>query len=597
MAAFVWAAAVAGNWSVGANWQVGGTPQAAPPTTSDTVTFGLGTGFTQSNCTLDTTGTCSTINFTGYTGTFTTTGQALNVSGATALFVAGMTITGSSTSAITVSGAGATFTGGGKSFPGTVLLTGSGVATVAGTNTFVNLTRTGTGVKTDALTVSTTQVVTGTLTVGGNTTQGVNRLLVNSNTRGVQRTITMTGAAVVISGDVDFQDINITGSPSWTNTGSKFVGDALGNSSLVTTNITVAATQTHTTSTGGNWSDATKWTSRVPLPQDNVIVNVNTTGALAVDMPRLGADITLTGFTGSVNLSTNTESYGSMTVAAGMTTSNNGAWTLAGRSTHTLTMAGQTWPGAIFINAPSGTYILQDSLTISRGASGALTLSNGTLTDNGQSVTLTSATNATYVQTAGTLTASGAWSIACTNAVAIWSVTGGAVNHTGSITLSGATANTRIFAGFGQIYGILNYTIAGSTGQLTITGANSFAAINFSDATNARTLILPGSATTTISAAGGFNGVAGTAGKLMSVSASAGTATLALTGGCTCSFVSLTSISATPSGAAYAFDSINVSGNSGWIFSPPDELPDAIDAHHKSRTLARVNASSRAASF
>lgn len=43
MAAFVWAAAVTGNWSVGSNWQVGGVPQAAPPTTSDTVTFGAGT--------------------------------------------------------------------------------------------------------------------------------------------------------------------------------------------------------------------------------------------------------------------------------------------------------------------------------------------------------------------------------------------------------------------------------------------------------------------------------------------------------------------------------------------------------------------------
>ena len=74
MATFVWAAAIAGNWSVGANWQVGGVPQIAPPTAADDVVMGSGTGATNSNCTVDGACVCRSLDqgVADYTGTLAT---------------------------------------------------------------------------------------------------------------------------------------------------------------------------------------------------------------------------------------------------------------------------------------------------------------------------------------------------------------------------------------------------------------------------------------------------------------------------------------------------------------------------------------------
>lgn len=467
-------------------------------------------------------------------------------------------------STLNFTGAGATLDCGSLSY-NTVAITASGTTLITGANTFVNFTRTGTAAKTDRVTFSANQTVTGTLTLGGNTTQGVNRLLVSSDTQGTQRTITATGAAVVISGDVNFKDIDITGSPSWTNTGSKFVGDALGNGSLITTNRTSPTTQTATGTASFTWSTH-GWTSHVPLPQDTVAIpNAFVAGrTITVDMPQLGADISFAGGSGSPILSTSiaVESYGSLTLVTGVAPSGTVAWTFAGRSTHTLTSAAATFTQSVIENAPSGTYTLQDAFVTSRSAAGSLTLTNGTLTTGNNAVTLSGASGS-FSMTGGTLNlGSSAVTLAGTAAAATWTITGGTVNAgTSTITISTTTANTRTFAGGGQTYGTLTYTVAGSTGQLTITGANTFAAINFSDVTNARTLSMPTATATTITNVGGFNGVVGTAGKLMSV---VGDVTSIYTQWT--DYLSISSSDAIGPGWYAGANSTNGGGNTGWLF-------------------------------
>lgn len=580
MAAFVWAAAVAGNWSVGANWQVGGVPQAAPPTSSDTVTFGSGTGATQSNCTVDVTANCSTIIFTGYTGTFNYSGQTLNVSGATCTFVSGMTVTSNSSSVITLSGASVAFSGGTKSFSGLVSFTGSGTPSIGNINTFVNLTRTGTAVKTDGLQINANQTVTGTLTMGGNTTRGVNRLLVNSQTATAIRTITMTGAAVVISGDVDFQNLTISGSPSWTNAGSAYVGDGYGNSSLITTNRTTPATQTATGTSSFTWSTH-GWTSRVPLPQDNVSIPnaFAASQTVTLDMPRAGATIDFTGATGSPVFATTvaTSIYGSFKFVSGMTASGTNTLNFLGQSTHTITSAGVTFTQPFAFNGPGGTYTLQDNFTCSRSALPCVTVTSGTLADNGKTVTLSAATSGLSIGTNGTLDFTGSWNIADTAAGNFWSSSGSVTSGTGTITLTAASANSRTFGGGGNTYGTLTYTVAGSTGALVIGNSNTFNTLNFSDATNARTLTFNASTTNTFTR---FN-VIGTAGKLMTInSATPGTAaTISSAASVGIDYVSIQDSTASGGTPFYAGShSTLVSNTTNWLASDPVISPTGISS-------------------
>lgn len=53
--------------------------------------------------------------------------------------------------------------------------------------------------------------------------------------------------------------------------------------------FTTAATQTANGTTSFSWSTAARWTSRVPLPQDNVVINnaFGTSQTVTQDMPRI----------------------------------------------------------------------------------------------------------------------------------------------------------------------------------------------------------------------------------------------------------------------------------------------------------------------
>jgi hypothetical protein len=507
--------------------------------TSATITYS-----SSSTAVLDFNG--KTFNFTTFTGTIGTT-KTLT------LGAAQITMTGSwlfrgtvtaNTATITQTGLTLGFDNSGSAganYGGLSLIqTGSGVyALGAPTNsagvfvTLANYTRTGTAVKTDGVSIAFNGVtITGTLTLGGNTTQGVNRLLVQGGTLGTQSVITATGAAVVISGDVDFMDIAITGSPSWTNTGSKWVGDALGNGSLITTNRTPPSTRYKIA--GGAWGTSSVWSAssggvtdnRVPLPQDNVVFDSSSGGGThTIDMPRIGADITcVSGFVGTITRAQSQSQYGSLTLCTGMTFTSisNGTWTFAGRSSnHTITMAGLTFdtrlgnPGTMSFAGPGGKYTLQDALQVTplgatTGAAPALGVIAGELDTAGFPVTLGSNSTQVAVSNAlATLTlGSSTVTIYTTTASAtFWNVTAGTVNAaSATIVLAGASAGTRTFVGGGKTYGTLRYTVADSPGALAITGANTFGTLEVGPE---HRVSLPASTTqvvTTPTLTGRFNG-------------------------------------------------------------------------------------------
>lgn len=452
---------------------------------SATITLTAGTLDTNNQSV--TAGTFSSSNSNVRTLTLGTSNVTLTATGGTTWNMATVTnlAVSAASSTITMNGANVNFNygGGGTAFAqfGTIAFTGSGTATLQVATSFqvTNLTRTGTAAKTDSFSIgannNNTVIVTGTLTLNSNS--DINRLLVQSNVVGTPRTI--TAANVVITNTVDFMDITGAGAATWTvaGTGATALGDAGGNSGIT---FTPSATQTHTASAGGNWSDVTKWTSRVPLPQDNVIVDANTTGTLTQDMPRAGADINFTGFTGTFTLSLAQSVFGSWIFASGMTvTAVNFSSTFGGRGMHTVTMAGKSFAGnASFVfQGPGGTYALQDALTVG----GSLVVNDGTFDTNNQSVTcgaFTAASTRTTTVNLGTstvtLTATTASTIVALNAAA--TTTNGS---SATLVISTASANTRtIIAKSGVTFGTVTYTVAASAGSLqfgTSSGSGTFA--------------------------------------------------------------------------------------------------------------------------
>ncbi len=497
--------------------------------------------------------------------TITGTGTSWDINTST-----NMTLT-AGTSSITATGNNISFAPGLALSYFSVTLTGAGngggYLLRANGTIFVNFTRTGTAVKNDEVALTGNATVTGTLTLQGNSV--TNRLLVCSSTTGAARTWTITGATVVAS-NVDFRDTAFSVSTNLSAiTGG--AGDGQGNS-----NITFTTPTTRYAVAAGNWSSTTMWSTSsggaagasVPLLHDDVFLNASSpVGTYIADMPRLGRTIDFTGFTGTFQVSSTTSVYGSLTFPTAGTVTISANFNFFGRTTpRTFTSNGKALAASTFDLSSSGTYTLQDDLIMT----GGLTLNSGTLNANSKNVTTTN-----FVMTGGssrTLTmGQGIWSLIATTAIAVWSVGGTSFTVTANqatIRISAVSANNRTFTGGGVTYGTLTYTLAGSTGSLIVQGANTFDTINFSDASNARSLTLPSATTTTILSA--FN-VSGTSGKLMTIDAStaASAATLTKASGIIASdYLSIKDSTATGGATWYAgANSTSVSNNSGWIFT------------------------------
>ena len=497
--------------------------------------------------------------------TCTSTGTAWS-----AATVTNLTVT-ANTATVTLTGSAATFASGNQNWNGmSVVMSGSGtqVWNCSSGCTVQNLTRIGTASKTDAFQINVAVsgcVANGTLTITGNSL--TNRILVFCSGLGTAKTIT---AGAVSLTNVDFRDITAAGAAiPWTGTS---MGNALGN-----TNITFDTPTTRYGVAAGNWSSTSMWSTSsggapgasVPLPQDNVVLDANSAaGTYTIDMPRVGADLTCTGFTRTLDFSSTNDIYGSVTLASGMTCTGIGTTSLLGRSSYLITSAGKTWTQRF--NFYAGTYTLADAFTNSRSATSITVDLIGALNDGGFAISLTGAAGGLAGSAVtSTITLSGTTTITSTTNAAPWVVTFAILNHTGTIILSGANAIDRTFTGgsLPKTYGTLTdqNTLGG---KLTITGANTFTTIN-KTATVACTLTLPSAATTTVT---NFN-VNGIAGNLLTLNSSTPTSAAILskpTGLVSCDYLSIQDSTAT-GGARYfaGTHSTNVSGNTGWNFIAP----------------------------
>lgn len=245
------------------------------------------------------------------------------------------------------------------------------------TSTFNNFTITGQANKNNGFSIYNGNLTVNTFTANGNS--ATNRLLIrtqSSSTLGTARSII---AGTVSCSNVNFRDITGAGAGSWdlsAITGGS--GDCGGNSGIT---FTTAATQTWDGTTG-SWSDSTKWTSRVPLPQDDVVVGAfgGAGRTLTMDMPTWGKNVSFAGVTNSPTLTKSIAAsvYGSFTLASGMTyTVAAYSTTFQTRTSSTLTCAGKNLYNVGFAMY-GGTMTLQDALTASNESS---SLSYGTLTN------------------------------------------------------------------------------------------------------------------------------------------------------------------------------------------------------------------------
>ena len=379
------------------------------------------------------------------------------------------------TSTITLTGSAAGVVANALTFYNMVF-TGNGSTLIQsfGTGTiFNNLTRTGNAVKTDVHRFTGTGItVNGIFNCTGNS--AINRILLCMNVVG-STPITITAAAISVN-NTDFQDITGAGAATW-DMSAVSSGNCGGNSmkALGDAAFTTSATQTATGTSSFTWSTH-GWTSRVPLPQDDVVINnsFSASQTITADMPRLGRSINFTGATGTpqfTNGSTIVSIYGSLTLVSGMTVAGTGDINFCGRSSYQLTSATRIFLAKLLFNAPNGTYTLQDDCvsnvtTTSSLLAGTLDMNDHNLTVGqwGQSGTITRV----FYMGSGTLeltsgTALGGFTSGTTTNLTVYP-------ETSTILISSTSANIKQFVGGNLTYN--NLTITGR--NVLITGSNTF---------------------------------------------------------------------------------------------------------------------------
>lgn len=473
--------------------------------------------------------TLNSVSGTLLSASIDTTGSSLTFSGngtqnAVGSFTLSSTTVWSGTGTITFSGTG-TITTNGVSLSCPVVVNATGTITLG-------------GALTHALAFTFTQ---GTINLNGFNWSSATFSSNNSNTRALQ-----FGAG----------SINVTGSGAslWTlgaATGFTYTGTPTVN---ISNNSATASTILMQSATAAN------------------ALNFNfTTGTYAITISGTGTfgNLNFTGFTGTLAGASPCSVFGSLTLVSGMTYTSTGAVTFGATSTgKTITVAGKTL-GATTFNGAGGDWTLQDAFV----SSGAITLTNGALNTNNQTISSTTfvySGTGTASLTLGTsvLTLSGtgtAWSFATATGLTF-------SGASASIILSDNSTTAKTFAGGGYTYGSLQIGATGGSTAIatyTFTGANTFNAFS-STKSVASTITLPASTTTTFK----LFTVSGSLGNLITLqSSTSGTrATLNYTGLGVVSvdYLAIKDNNATSVLTWYAgAHSTNTSNNLGWVFTAP----------------------------
>lgn len=516
-----------------------------------------------------------TLTCTTFTATNSGTARALTLGASTIncttwnISATGTTLT-AGTSTINVSGSSA-FIGGGFTY-NIVNLTGNNNVSISGANTFATLSISPTSpTKSDDLSIAASQTITGTFTVSDGAT-ATNRVFVHSSTVGTP--ITITAAAISIS-NADFMDITGAGAATWNmSAASGGSGDCGGNTmqALGATAFTTAVDQHWLNASSSSWSTAANWTSRVPLPQDNVFMNkaFGTSQTVTADMPRLGKSIDWTGATWTTALTFSatvvTSVFGSWIWISGITPGTPNI-IFRGRSSYNYDLKGLQIRNTFTLNAPSGTLTLLSNFDASGGTAQTFTVTNGTFDASGFSITFGSysmATGSTLLMGSGTWTANGINTV--------WSNTGNITPSTSTIKITDTSATAVSFSGGGKTYANIWFSRGASAASNTIVGSNTFSDFK-DDGSAAHSIIFTAGISTTVST---FT-CSGSSGNAITInSTSTAIHSLIKTGGgvISCDWLNIQHSVATPGSTWYAgANSVNnqatVTAGSGWIFTVP----------------------------
>jgi hypothetical protein len=355
------------------------------------------------------------------------------------------------------------------------------------------------------------------------------------------------------------------------------LGDCKGNSGIT---FDAAKTVWWRSSGTASWNNTASWSFT-----DDGTADV-TAFPLAQDIATIGSTYPTSGNTVSLNVSYNVgtidmsaRTSNTMTLSTGANTSIYGNWIngtgttltgagmliFAGRSSQTITSAGQTFTQPFTINTPGGSVTLQDAFSSSTSSN--FQIVQGTFDAVSYNLSLTNAAVLGNASTNKTIAVGSAtWTLGSSGTV--WN--GGTpanttVTGTGTISLTNASAKT--FAGGGFSYSGITLN-QGGAGTLTITGNNTFANIsNTFKATGATTISL-GTSTQTV---GNFT-ASGEAGRVLTVTGTSASspATLILTSGTvtTPDYLTVTNVRAyNLTDTWYAGANSTNNGSLGWIFA------------------------------
>ena len=257
---------------------------------------------------------------------------------------------------------------------------------------------------------------------------------------------------------------------------------------------------------------------------------------------------------------------GSMALASGTvgTWTANFAPTFNATTSQTITTNNEPI-GAPTFNGVGGTWTLGSDFSVN---SGTLTLTNGTFSTSASNYSVSSANFSSNNSNTRTLNLNASTYTLTSTQWTCTTATGLTVSGSGA-TVTMTTSSSKTFAGGGANWGAITLNQGGS-GRLTISGSNTFANISNSyNATAATSIRFTSGTTQTVTS---FTAT-GSSGKVLTIDSSTpGTAaTLSKASGTvSVSYVSIQDSTATGGATwnANSNSSTNVSGNTGWVFTP-----------------------------
>jgi len=385
-----------------------------------------------------------------------------------------------------------------------VTTTGTGTITLAGQKSTQNITSAG-------------RTWTQPITVNTNTATGLT--LVDSFTMGSTLTFTLTQGILNLNNNV-----LTTGLFSSNNSNTRTIAFGTGNITATGTGtVWATATALNLTVTGTpvvnvTSSGAVAITVSSGSPTETNAISFNFTGGTyALSFLGVGApaakNVNFTGFGGTLGAINASFIYGNLILSPTMTlTASTSAMTFASTASgKTITSAGKTLDFPVTFNGVGGAWTLQDAMTA--GSTRAVTLTNGTLDLNGQTLTVgtaftTAAGTKNITFNGGTIVCPGVTTTAFNNAQPT-NFTSTAGVAPGYISMTGATAKT--FVGGGSNFAAT--LVQAGAGALTVTGSNTFNDI--AATAYPSTISLTSGTTQTVS---NFT-LAGTAGSLVTLNA------------------------------------------------------------------------------